>query len=534
MSSIKHHILELFRDTTQPTLSTSQIVDKLYPSLRQSADAILSYQEITPAKRKELMAEKARYHRKVLYHLQTLVEEDILVVDTIKGKGEKVFRLLIQPGESITIGSKVERIRFMAQHTPLTPLEKYEASSILYRYEPHVWTERYNALLLEAGLYETTESLAQAVYDAFHIVNDVVGLNDFETFIHRVGVITASEFFEEISRYATDYHKQICLIFDITNILADDVIQKFLFILTKSTLDNVSVIFDVTPKEVLLHKDFFFQIGSLFATQHLKLNVKNDDMHSAPYIIGRAGPYTISPKKWQTYLRESYAKKMGVVFSQTTVVVDIQKFFTQYSHAKDFELLLKDVCKSLFIGVLEQQKAQQSPQNVSFQKRLPVSCMYSHSTIRFLHYMQPKDSQFSEIYTLLQNMQEHIRQFASMQERLYESCGMPITFDIQLSQAYRKFSADLTLYDIHDRFSITSQMEIFGEKFKEYYTHHEKMKDIFGGGVEIRLIREGKISEHESIGEILSILTAYSYPLLCYQYKTTGGDHAPLEDFFQK
>ncbi len=534
MVSMKRRILEVFKQQNIQNISTSELVGYIYPSFIESSNAVLQDEFSTVAQKKNVLQQKAMYHRKILYHLNNLVTDQILQVDSIKGKGEKVFRLLLSPGEEISVGSRYERITLRAQKIPSTPIEKYEESGMLYKFEPMSWTERYNAILVESGLYENADEFLSVVFDLLELVNDVVGLNDFETFLYRVGEIKASEFIEQLSRYLRDYKKQICLIFDITNVSQDALLQQFLFILAKGLPQNILIIFDVTSKELMFHRELFAEITTLFAKQNLKLNIKNDDVHPAPYIIGRAGPYTIDTDKWQKYLREHYTQTKGLVISQSSVVIDIQKFTKQFSTAKDFQRLLEDVCKSLFISVLEHQKQKQHIVKKEKKYLSQNISMYSHSTIRFLHYIQPKDSLFSEFITLLESLQPQITQFAKMQELLYESCGMPINFDIQLSQAYRKFSSNFSLHEIHDRYTIQQPMDIYSQKTKDFFVRYSQLQKLFKGGIEIRFIREGKIQSQDGVAEIAGILNTYACPLFCYKYNLEDESHESLQTFFEK
>ncbi len=532
MGSVKKHILTLFQKEQNTTLSTSAIVDNLYPSLAESSKAILENSYSSHAQKRAIVSQKATYHRKVLYHLNNLVAEGILEVDSIQKKGEKVFRLALLVGD-INASSKFDQMRYHMHHIPSTPLEKYEESQVLYKYEPTTWTQRVNAVLLETSLFESAQDLTQTVYDSLAFVNDVIGLNDFETFLQKVGELKATECIEQISYYAKNYHKQICIIFDITNVLREDVMRQFVFGLTKSLSQHIIVIFDVTSKELMLHRNLFADIVFYFSKQNLKLNMKNDDVHQAPYIIGRAGPYTIQPQHWKSYLSQQYKKTKGLVFSQSSVIIDMQTFSQLYATAKEFDSLVEDVCKSLFISVLEQHKRRQffvMQTTQSTSEQLVFS--YSHCTIRFMNYVQSQDSLFSEFSALVSQAKEKIRSFSHTQRLLYESCGMPIHFDIHFSHAYRKFSQHISLHEIHNRFTIQQTADIYAQKTKSFFSSYAKFVQLFEGGLEVRFIREGRIQSQDGIGEIAGILNTYSCPFFCYNFQLEEEKHTQLKEYF--
>ena len=96
MHKIEYAILQVYKDTPEIEISTSDLVKTVFPGKHNEIEGIMNTSfkdknEILQAKR-----DKATLQKRLLYHLNKLVEEDILKVSKEGGKGEKYFKLVLE------------------------------------------------------------------------------------------------------------------------------------------------------------------------------------------------------------------------------------------------------------------------------------------------------------------------------------------------------------------------------------------------------------------------------------------------------
>ena len=86
MTKLKEKIIETFSNN-QNSISTSFIANEIFKQEINEINYLLQSPQkeiVKIAKRK-----KAKLHRKLLYHLNELIKEDIIIHQGNKGKGEK-------------------------------------------------------------------------------------------------------------------------------------------------------------------------------------------------------------------------------------------------------------------------------------------------------------------------------------------------------------------------------------------------------------------------------------------------------------
>jgi hypothetical protein len=525
MHTTKKDILKCFVRNNNSPLSTSEIVEMVY------GDTLIQLQssstQSSPSKetQKNYLRQKAQLHRKILHHINGLISDDLLFVHTTSAKGQKIYLPKVEPNQELIIG-KTDRIILSSQTNPTTPISQYEKDDVIEQFSASSWVQKINAILLESAHLQDVESFQKTVHSSLHVVNDVVGINDFESIIQHVPLSQlqlAIDFFE---RECHMQKKRLCIIIDLTNVTKDDIIYEWFLQFVKQNARQITVIIDATTREMMLHKPLLEKIVILFAEYQLKFNIKNDDIHKAPYIIGRAGPYTISEREWQDYLKKTYFKSFGIALTQSTVIVDFHKLIEKKYSAKHIEKIFLDITKSLFIANTIQRKNARSvlqalPQSV-VEKRLFLS--YSHTLIRLKNMLQllEKNEEYSH-QVLLDQLVERVNDFARNQEFIYLTCGMPLRFKIHLSQSYKHAEKQSKIEDEFMSIQINRSEDLFSPQYKKIFTRLEGLKKHVIA-FETRIERKMYIHTGEIIGEILLLCSTYNLPLICYKFEKTHKD----------
>jgi hypothetical protein len=529
MHNTKKEILKCYVRNNNTPLTTTDIVEMVYTQeLRR--DNSLSQND----KQKDYVVHKAKLHRKILHHINGLIQDDILQVHAVSAKGQKSYVPKLESNQELIVG-RTEKIIISSQANPITPILSYQAEDAIEQFQAQSWVQKINAILLECANIPDLEILQKTIINSLHAINDVAGLNDFESIVQNQQLIALRNFIDIIERECNMSKKRLCIIIDFTNITKDDVMYEWFLQFVKQKTKQISVILDATHREMILHKDLLEKIASLFSKYQLKFNIKNDDIHKAPYLIGRAGPYTLSEKEWESYLSKTYAQSFGIALTQSTVIVDFFKLVDKKYSAKKIEQMFIDIVKSLFIANTIQRKnartiLQSLPQSV-LEKRVFLS--YSHTLIRLKNFIKLLEKSQNNMHlTLLDQIVQRTTEYAQNQEFIYFACGMPLRFKVHLSQSYRHADEQLKVSDEFVSIMLNRTQDIFSPELKKLFQQIEDSRK-YVLGIETRIERKSTISEKELIGEILLLMTTYNLPFLCYKFAVTQSE-VSLNEYMKK
>lgn len=520
MRGVENQILEFFRKEPGTPRSTTDVVEKITPGYEEIAKNILDTDKEKSRTAKTL---KAKLHRQTLYYLNKLVKQGFLAVKTIGENKEKVFVLTEIPTQAVASPE---------QHAiPAMPIEGYEQKNIIYRLEPLAWLERLNAILLETPKFNTVGALSQAVTNAFSATNDALGLNDFEQFLQKSDVGTSTGFLRSLNQKCEDYGRKATLIIDVTNLTSPDLVLTPIknHLNTKKT-NNITFVFDVYPRELIENKDFFEKLISIYAEAGESIFIKNENVHNAPYILGKAGPYTFPNDVWKEYKAGLSEQVPGLVCAHATIMVDVERYFSSNPKTpSSFTDLMLKVAKSLRLANESQRKRSAEFFKGGIQltpTKAKQFFKFSRNYARFWNYgwkVPGADQNF--VLQFLQESKNAVNEYCLNEETIYQSCGMPTRFRIAYSCAFEEFVKDMFTKPLFQKCVIKTANDYESPEVKELIKTKETIVRVFDGGDLMTFKRTGTINPSEIIGEISKILINYGLPLFRMQFSghKTGG-----------
>src|SRR5690606_24154313 len=117
--------------------------------------------------------------------------------------------------------------------------------------------------------------------------------------------------------------------------------------------EHILFVFNATGKSLMQKSLAFEHIIQLFSQYKRKLNIKNNELLSSPLGVGRSGPYTF-------YTWDNYTKDVFLGCVQSSVIVDVKRFFDEYTHAHQFMQMMEKTAQALFqVNALQRRYAQQ-------------------------------------------------------------------------------------------------------------------------------------------------------------------------------
>ncbi len=538
MNQIEYEILTVFKENPESELSTFDIISKAFPSEAEKIKIEINNEYNNKSTTSEGRQSKGKIHRKVLYHLNRLVEDGILKLSREGTKGHKYFVLNIKPGEEVILEKRYKKILLKKPETAGIPLESYQKEGIVKQFEPATWVDRLNSLLLQGWNFEDYNNLFKVISDSFQNINDVVGLDNFEMLLQKQNPEAFGAFIKKLCIECDDYGKKVNIIIDVTHLKKDKLpeIVEEMKIFEEVNPANIEMIFDVSAREFNQNYDLFEQVIDIFSRSKLKLNIKNRDVAETPYLIGKAGVYTFDEADWQLYKKFYKYKLKGIACAQASIAIDVYKYFQQRKSAKEFRDLLLKVAKTLLtVNSLQRMKSEEYFKNL-MKLAEPMSkefFMFSRNYIRLWNYgwKQPQ-SDPKMMFEMVKSIKEEIKTFCDSEETIYLSCGMPTRFKVAFGPAFREFDKNFSEMQF-SRLQINGMDDFRSKEFKEILNAKEELFELFDGGDRIRFLRTGSINAEAIFNEIMTIMNSYKLAFICYDFGSVKGSDLKLTSFLK-
>lgn len=536
MKDTEYSILSLFKKHPSGECSTSEIVRHVEPVHASRADELIN--NVFNDRKKTAEGKKllAQLHRKVLYYINKLIEEEILMVSAIGSKGEKRLRLSIDAGEEILIQKNKRKIIITRPPQPATPIEGYEQKNIVFKYEEPTWISRVNSLLLETRQFSDITALANQIVLSFNHVNDAIGLANFEHILnsHRPNVVAS--FLQNISGECQDYGRDLTCIIDIDNLTEPADALKVMGCLRKLPKDRLHLVFEMRNSTLERATGFFKPLVELFAEAKVCLNLKNNEVFKPPYILGRAGPYTFDEHEWKVYDKEFRQHTLHVICGQSAIAVDTESYARDNRNPNEFRTLVLKIARSLLTSNTHQ-RSRSHEYLGGILKGQPEGSKefmtFSRNYIRFWNYgWKDEHTDPTLPVELLMSAKEEVQRFCASEYTIYQSCGMPTRFDVAFAPAFKDCAPRLSA-EKFQRLVITRPTDLYDERLRRTLRAKEKLFRIFDGGDRVRFFHKGLLDSEEILQEFSMILSSYKFPLLSFDFGEPKGLDVKLTSFLR-
>ena len=524
MHLIEQKILNQFKKEPLKETSTTEIVRAVHPEEYSKIIRSINSETADRKDKNNSMREKGQLHRKVLYHLNKLVDEKVLIVTNTKGKGEKMFSLNIEQGE-IIVEKKRKTIIINKPSVSTNLIDEYEDKKIIQKFDPESWINKVNCILLENSQQLGTNKYYDVIYNSLSEVNDALGLNDFEQIIQDNPSEEVDEFINKLDIDTKDHNLFVSMILNTQNFRDEEKIKQFIRNFARKKPKNIALIFKTESKDVKLRTELFKEIIEQFSSKEIKINLQNSRIHSPPMIIGKAGSYTIEKDEWENYKENIRGKTIGLVISQVSIAIDLYRFFRESPSANDFRELIMRTAKTM----LQVNSTQRRKSNDYFKKLNDLNYpntkkffLHSNNYIRFWNYNLSDEKQ-ANLLELMQSAKKEIDIFCKTEETIYKSCGIPITFRINFSSVFKKFSPNLSSR-IYHKTTIKRFKDFQSKEMSILISLKEDLTKIFDGGDRARFFRRGEYTAEEIIKEWAFLMNTHELQLITYDFKELKGD----------
>ncbi|MFH1072687.1 MAG: hypothetical protein V1743_04630 [Nanoarchaeota archaeon] len=524
MHDLEYKILTIFKKDPEKEFSTTEIVKEVFEKeYGEIKEALMS--GITDIESKKAAHQKkGELHRKILYHLNKLVTDEILKISKTEAKGEKHFMLALSPGEYV-IEKHQRKILISKPEIPSIPIDAYEEKKIIKKFDKESWVSRFNALLIQPHQHRDLAYISNLISKVFSYVNDAIGIYGFEQFIEKNTPESIQNFIHKLSIDCQDYNKEVSIIIELNQVKDQFKIIEFLETYAQLNPDKIHIIFSLDSQELQKSRKIIETAVRLFASQKRKVNIANRQLHSSPYIIGKAGTYTFNDAEWELLRKENIREEM-MVCGQISLLIDVFRFYKHYSSAQEFRNMIMKAAKTLLVSN-RIQRTNASHYFLELNRIVEpyASAFYflSQNTIRFWNYdlERPEQQHFIE---LLESCKEEVEKFCRTEETIYKSCGIPIRFRIHFSSKFSRYDQEMFSQMTYIKSTIRKTKDLEKETITRFIEEREKLFKVFGGCDRMRFFRTGEYRMADIIHEFSHILNNHELAFFCYDFSDRRGD----------
>jgi hypothetical protein len=516
MKDVEAEILNRFRNDPKE-YDTTGLAKAIFTEYEEIDEMLKSSDK---QKSNEAKKQKFKLHRKLLYYLNKLVEEHILNVVRTQEKGEKVFALAMDDG-NITIEKGYKKITITKSVAASNHIEQYEKQGLMKKFDEQTWINRLNAVMIECSLINPDKAYS-ITRELFNNVNDVIAFNDFQKHLNTECIT----FIKRLSQDTLDLDKTISIILNFEDIEKES-FKEFIKEYSELNPKRINIVFNTNSRELLKHADIWLHIIKEFSEKKIKINIKNTDLSSSPIMIGRAGIYSFDEEEYSTYTRLVKGRTMGLACSQSSIVVNMNKFFETYKSGAEFRQAILNAAKVLLsANAIQRRKSNEYFRTINNQNTPYAVDFYrfSRNYIRLWNYDWHKDLKDNEEMTdLLNSTKELVENFCISEETIFKSCGIPIRFRIAFSSAFKHFDSKFMGEREYQKTTVKNIEDYYSGDIKEFIIAREKIFEIFDGCDRLRIFRSHESTEQDILREFNLILNTYKIPFFTYDFSQLRG-----------
>ena len=252
-------ILNAFKKVEGKELTTSEVVKLIFPDDANTFDvdgADVLFVGGEKKVRGKIRYKKSLLHKRLLYHLNKLVKNDILKLSGIEEFGEKRFALSEDHGDLIIEG-KTKTIVINNNLNPSTPIDGYEDKRIIKKLDPNHWISRLDAIVLNAEKFSDSNKLYDTLIDLFDEVTDCIAVINFEKLIQNKKNESLPSFIKNLSSDCKDYDKRVAFIINCDNIFNKNRVKEFIRLFANFCNKKMQVFFELNQETLKKHRELF-------------------------------------------------------------------------------------------------------------------------------------------------------------------------------------------------------------------------------------------------------------------------------------
>lgn len=475
MAGEQELILELFKHGKE--FSTTEIVEKIYS------------EELHEEKNTDI---KAKYHRKLIYHLNKLVENRVLKVSGYKSKGEKCFSI----ARDIIVELPNKKLKLARKDFDLSGLELDQDS--VFEYKP--FGIMINSAIINAQDLELSQ-LSCMLKEVYSEINDVIAVHRAEHLFTISNLEELEHFFIGIEAILD--RRKLVFIFDYNN-PKTKYLNKIFSLLKNKNIELVILLDD---------RNFLSQSSDL---QHFFEEMKDNDLKINISENAEEISYSGNTGVYSTELGDELLEIVGI----NSVCLDLEKI-KEFSASEIKDKLMRIVKGLHHVNIYQQ---------IEFENIFPVLSSYQGkiskgaNSIRIWNYDWKNDEYLLELF---EDLKEEILLFTRTEENIYMSCGIPMSFKIKLGSAFRSFNREKLSKRNYQK-EVVYGFSDLKDNFSQLLRFRAKYFSLFETGDRLRIFRNSENTK--TLLQEMHFILSSNIPYFTYDFRTMNKE-INLRDF---
>jgi hypothetical protein len=488
-------ILRYFAKRPQATNSTSDLVRVVFRAQHEKIEQQL--QSPLQEEQKAGKRAKAQLHRKLLYHLNRLVENRALQVQSLGARGEKNYVLAVETG-NIVVQAKGTTLAISKHQEPENFIEKWQNNKQVVQMTNQL--HKTEAYAINARKFAGIHQLRAALAHVYTHVSDAIAIIGFESLLDQEQQ-TFQEGIKALLADSKDHSIALTFHINIGRKNVENSAVELAELMAKEKPRRAYTIFAGTYEELRQQRGMLQRIANTYSPRNIKLNLQNYDRKKEAHIMGRAGVYSVSEE--QTELLERVG---GAVISGGSYTIDLGS--AEGISKEELRALAINTAKSLL-------------SRAAMQRRYSRTLFAGLGAVGSVREQQSKAESYLRVWNydwlafphpeVLGSVKEILEEFARQEQMIFATCGLPLHFKIRLTSAFPHYGKltdrSYVKVPVYDRETLNRQdfdkRELLGT-----YFNCDRM----------RVFREGNPDGTEIINEMLSVLHARDITLLTYDF----------------
>ncbi len=495
MHASEQAVLAAFAQQPQAQLTTGELVRSAFP---QEHDAIQQdLRSSDPETHRRGLRNKARLHRKLLYHLNKLVARNALRVAEVKEHGEKTYALAMERGE-IVVSDKQMTVAIAKHPAAESFVADWQERGIVTQMTQAIHKVDAYAVRVDGGM--GVHGLRAELLRLYTHIEDAVGIIGFERFLGQDSG-TLAEGVAELIADTKDYGISVTLRIDIGKKALTGKDHSFFTAFALQHPSRVYIVFAGRHTDFQEQRSHLERIADVFSQNDIKLNLQDLGRDADPYLMGRAGMYSIDERQ-----QEALARIGGVVVANASIVIDLGR---EQLTADALRTLAIDCARTLLArSSLQRRLAPTIFNGLTAVGSLREQLAWTRTYLRLWNY----DTQRYPYPALLGTVSHELDVFARQETTIFAACGVPLNYRILLSSAFPHYGVlSVRMYDkkpVYDREGLRTQELELREQLAAHYSAER-----------IRVFREGDFTGQDVISEMLWITRSHDLAFVTYDFR---------------
>lgn len=494
MHATERALLRAFNANPHSAQTTTQLVKTIFPD--EYAVIRDGLQANNPDENKRAKRHKAKLHRQLLYYLNKLTENGVLVVDDIKERGEKSYKLAMNSGELIVKDNK-ETVTISRTEAPKSWVTQAQENGIVHQYNDAL--HKIEAYAVNAKHYPGIAHLRKDLNHLYAHIADALLITNFQQLLDQ-GHEALKEGLNQLIADSQDYNIAITLQIDLDTHTLSAKHHQFFAHYALHHPKRVYLLFSGSRETLHNQHSRLSDAISALAASQIKVNLHNASVDENPHFTGEAGAYRLDDKHARVLERNP-----GVIVGHASLAIDCAR---TDMHAHQLQELITDSAKTLLARTTQQRRiAARALTGLTTTGPLREQLARAATYIRLWNYEQ------TDAYAqLLKDARSELDRFCELESRIYSSCGVPIDYAAHLSTTFSHYGTlsarQYTKQPVYGREHLKGQELGMREQLLRSYATDR-----------VRIFREGSFSAQELLSELLHLADTYELPLITYDFK---------------